>query len=630
MIDYNKLIASVAALKAYYDVRHATYIEIYLDFIIAILPYQDKRYPISATEIQKMLNDWYGFTVPIAVINSILKIAVNKKLITYSTGVYHIDSSKLPKIKLLDIRNSYQLRLIEVIKQIIEFSEANFNIEIDESEAQEAFLQVIDNNLLNILNVTMSVETTTEEHDPLTNKVKAIVALFIKKQLSSIDDTVKSFVLEVAKGLMLYTALSYSEELPDTEQCFGISAYLDSMIIIRALGYSFEEQCISPKEFIEIATENGVHLICFTHTLEEIKYILTKSQEVISRKGYYQSEKYYEVTEYFKYIGATPSDILLKIGRLEKDVRDLGIAVVDKPEFDEKYSFDESKLERELERSPGYANHAALLRDIDSYRSIYILRKGRISENLKNTKFIFITTNNMLIYTCAMYFREEYEVGRVSLGMTLNNLVTILWLRNPKNQNRIPDAVTISNIMAAMRPDNELLQAFIKEIEKLLKEEKLDFDSYIFLRYDPDALAVMNVIHSSEEVYTEGTHAEILRIMHSMQQASANKEAEKTASDKIQRRIDENSEAEAGKISNKIVDSLVIAGLLISCYCGTTTILPEVLPLNLNVRVGLTILFVILTICLWFITVIRKAVYQYFKNGYKNRIATKLKKQLLD
>jgi len=180
------------------------------------------------------------------------------------------------------------------------------------------------------------------------------------------------------------------------------------------------------------------------------------------------------------------------INSVDKTLDEYSIKRIDTtpdPHIYSHYQIGEEKLQRFIIETYGISDieiqemDYTIQKDVQSIFSVYKLRKGRRPQNIKQAKYIFITTNSSLAYANKNFEKEEYGQGFYIPACVTDTFVgTLIWLKNPHKAVEINERKIIAEIYAALQPSEALLKRYLTEVEKLRNDKKISEDDYILLR----------------------------------------------------------------------------------------------------------------------------------------------------
>ncbi len=232
---------------------------------------------------------------------------------------------------------------------LIEFSKSRFNVSWSEDEAESALEHYLQNNELVLITATtngtqLPTKFNKERH-------QFIVGSFIQ-ELQNSNPTGLDYLATVAKGNMLANALF----LPDTSKAFrrfqDTALYFDTAFLLFALGYTAPGRSQPCLELLNLLSDTGAQLRCFTHTLGELHRILATCAHLMEQG--HTEEPYgpmIETIEYFEARGLSSSYVEMIAERLQNDLLGLHIEVVDTPPYDNhNYVIGEAEITKVLSK----------------------------------------------------------------------------------------------------------------------------------------------------------------------------------------------------------------------------------------------------------------------------------------
>ena len=128
--------------------------------------------------------------------------------------------------------------------------------------------------------------------------------------------------------------------------------------------------------------------------------------------------------------GTTKSDLLFLAAMVEEKLSEAGIVLEDTPRYNEPFQIDEAVFEQVLENEVKYYfNPRAKDYDINSVRSIYVIREDEAASSLEEARAVFVTSN-IRFARAAWEYGQSYESSRdVSSVITDFSLANITWLK---------------------------------------------------------------------------------------------------------------------------------------------------------------------------------------------------------
>ena len=308
--------------------------------------------------------------------------------------------------------------------------------------------------------------------------------------------------------------------------------FFDTSFLIYALGYSGSELQAPCTELLDLLYKNGAQLFCFRHTLDEIIGILSACAAKLSN---HDESPFGRSIHYFMSKGYTTSDILLLISQLQRNIEELRIRIIEKPDYaNHQYVIDEKKLSFLLRQKIAYKREEALLKDVDSISAIYRIRKGNTSFYYEDSDGLFVTTNNTLASVSNEFYFSENNQTTIPPCITDYQLTNIIWLKTPTQAPNLPVKRVIADSYASIQPDDNFMSLWFKQIDDLKDKGAISSDDYYFLRYSEEAIqSLMEVSFGDPEAITEGTIPEIIERAKKLIQDEAIKERDEEKSRRV-------------------------------------------------------------------------------------------------
>ena len=187
------------------------------------------------------------------------------------------------------------------------------------------------------------------------------------------------------------------------------------------------------------------------------------------------------------------------LGQLDESLGQLGIGTRTTPAYIERYQIDENVFEAVLEDEVSYYNKRAKEFDINSVRSVYVLRRSTRAWSIEKCKAILVTSNSGFA-DAAWRFGQEHEPSQgVSSVIADFSLANVSWLKCPVGAPEIPLVEVMAFSYAALQPSNRLLERYLTEIEKLEADGHITARDHAFLRSSPHAYSAMVSLTQGDE-----------------------------------------------------------------------------------------------------------------------------------
>ena len=495
-------LTSLAMLKVNADAKESRdYIDYLKPFAVHVL-IEHKPFPVSREQLQDLFLREFGLKVPVRGCELILKRLAKSGNLERSHGTYSLKKD-LPASDINERKVEAIRRGNSVVTHLAEFAKTEYNIKYDDSEATNAFLSFISVFAIECLSIYAN-GTALPDVKNRNSKDIHLVAAFIKisesKNLALFED-----IVLLVKGNMLANAL-LCEDLESQQRKFkDVTFYLDTPILLDIIGMHGKQELSAAMELLLSVTKLSGLFATFEHIIEETENVLEYCENNVENPRATN-----RVLTHIREEGLKGSDIALVRNNLQKQLNEFRINIERTPKYEAPYQIDESSFQEVLEASSKYPNPNARNTDINSVRSIYVLRRNRRPRRLEEAKAVLVTPNWRFAkesYKFGLQYEESKEVSPVITEFSLGN---IAWLKSPLETEKLPKLELMASCYAIMEPNREFWSKFLVEAEKLKKAGKLSSDDHAFLRSDhrvPNEL--MELTLGSEDELTEGTISEI-------------------------------------------------------------------------------------------------------------------------
>ncbi len=276
---------------------------------------------------------------------------------------------------------------------------------------------------------------------------------------------------------------------------------------MQGLGLEGKPKKRAFEELIALVRNLGGTIETFSHSREELDRVLKGAANHVdspSGRGAIIMEA--------RRNGTTKSDLLLLAGRVDDMISDAGIEVKNTPSYIETFQIDEKAFGKVLEDEVPYFNPRAKEDDINSVRSIYVLRGNTVPSSVEKCKAVLVSSNSGFA-RAAYEYGQQHEVSReVSSVITDFGLANMAWLKAPMGAPSVPMTELLAYSYAALQPSKMLLDKYLTEIDKLQKQGKISERDHQLLRSSTSAQEeLVRLTLGDEAAFTEETVTETLR-----------------------------------------------------------------------------------------------------------------------
>ena len=267
--------------------------------------------------------------------------------------------------------------------------------------------------------------------------------------ISDTDPSRFDSFMVLVQGHMLANALLCPDLNPD--QLFNdVTFYLDTPLIIQLLGLEGSRKRDAVQELIRLLAELGGEIAMFSHCREELERVIRGAADGIASTTRGRGAIVLEARRR----GTTRSDLFILLGQLNEKLAQLGTRTKPTPTYIDRYQIDENVLEEVLDDEVSYYNERAKEFDINSVRSVYVLRRSTRAWSIERCKAILVTSNSGFA-DAAWRFGQEHEPSQgVSSVIADFSLANVSWLKCPVGAPKLPVMEVIAFSYAALQPSN--------------------------------------------------------------------------------------------------------------------------------------------------------------------------------
>lgn len=468
-------LTSLAMLKVDLDNQHRTYVDYISPFIVDILN-EDKPEIISDSNVADKLRSRFGLQVPTRGVQQILRRMQKKGYLALENGIFVVTSS-VPTSTLSRSKIEAERHIESVVLGVIKEAAVHHQEWSPEvaTQAITAFLGRFTVDCLRTYVFNTALPTIPEKN----SANLYIVSKFVTKAQERRDFAFESFIVLV-KGLMYSNAL-LCPDLESLEKKFqDLTFYLDTPLLLNLLGLQGKDAKRSAEELIELLKKLRGSLAVFSHTITETQQVIGAAASNLNNP-----RANGKVIEEARRNGFQLSDLIIARDTVDERMRKIGISVKRTPDYVSDYQIDETEFQQALSEEVYYKGESALLNDINSVRSIYVLRQGRQPVRLEDAGVVFVTTNQTFAKAAFHAGRNHNSTREISSVITAYSLANIAWLKSPLEAPTLPLSETMALCYAALEPSPDLFKKYVQEMEKLRDSGQISTRDHEILRLSP-------------------------------------------------------------------------------------------------------------------------------------------------
>lgn len=494
-------LSSLAMLKVNVD-QGRDYLDYLRPFILQVL-FDHKPTPVTDANVRDHIRNDFGIELPERTVQIVLKRLSREYQLKREHGVYRI-TDDLTNPGIATEKEVADRHIRAVVAGLKEFSKDTTRpISCDDEAVQAicAFLAEFNIPCLRAYLLGTAIPTIGK-HD---NALVVLVSKYVLSIQAINSEEFKSFLM-VVKGHMLANALL----CPDLQQApktyKGVKFFLDTPLLVRRLGLEGQAKQDAVETLIELLRKLGAKVATFSHSRDELERVIRGASDYINSPNG-RGAIVMEARE----AGTTKSDLLVIAGQVDNKLATANIEVIGTPNYIKDFQIDETVFENVLKDEVSYHNQLAKQDDINSIRSIYVLRSGATPRSLEHSKAVLVTNNSGFAKAAFEYGKKHEESREVSSVITDFSLANMAWLKAPLGAPELPMKEVIAFSYAALQPTKELLDKYLGEIEKLEKQKNISERDHQLLRSSHLAQReLVNLTLGEEDALSEQTVSETL------------------------------------------------------------------------------------------------------------------------
>lgn len=295
-------------------------------------------------------------------------------------------------------------------------------------------------------------------------------------------DLERTFLEEIIQGMMIYQGVyQMGDYLQNKSQKFKDTIfYLDTKVILRLLGYSWDEHVIATRELVDlIQKEYGGQIGVFQQTLKEVKKALDNAPEYIESKANISD---LEIGVWLELHPEEKRALSILSYSVENELEQKYNVLIFKDKIDwndrkiQRFGINEEEIINYILNKHTWKKKSVSF-DVEVLHYINILREGdyTVPYGGKNKRPIFVTSNADLVYSFKNYVKSKADdqdrIWNPSHLPLISDFMLLfrLWTPFAKKNSDLP-AITLSRYAyVAQNPNTvffEKLRAVANEYKK--------------------------------------------------------------------------------------------------------------------------------------------------------------------
>ena len=496
-------LTSLAILKVNLD-EGRDYFDYLRPFVMHVL-LDDTTEVVTSPSVNRNIRERFGLVMPNQIVEIVLKRLTSDRFLRKQHGVYRVNS--IPDPQLEPKRLEAERHINAVVSGLREYSENTNRPIYNDDDAISAICTFLGE--FDVACLRAYLRGTAIPRPERTHRTDIImVSNYVRTIQDKMPERFDSFLI-LLQGNMLANALLCPELKYAPKTYDNVTFYFDTPVLVRVLGCDGSERMDAARELLALLVRLGGRLSLFRHSLEELRNVLRGAAHHLSRPDGRST-----IIREARANGLSRSDLLLLAEKVEEKLSEAGIHVEDTPRHIMDYQIDESAFGNVLQDQISYYNPHAIDYDINSVRCIYVIRAGQTPRTVEESRAIFITSNSAFAYAASQYGRQNEHREEISSVITDFSLANMAWLKAPMDSPTIPRTQLLAFSYAAVEPSTELLEKFMKEIEKLNASGDITERDLMLLRSSPSVPEeLMRLTLGEDAALTANTAMQTLEIV---------------------------------------------------------------------------------------------------------------------
>ncbi len=507
-------LVTLAFLKAQLDGGSGP-LDVFMPLLAEIINRSDTKY-FGVLDVQVELHNAHGLLMPQETIYTLLKSATEGGFLLREGGRFFKTNLEMHSDAELEIQKQEAAKAQKRLAGALRQHAMDFSLSIDSDKSALSLLlrYLQSSQVALLLGLPVDYTTTTKT---VSDHEYEVTSHFISSLVNN-DISFREIFQKLLQGFALYNAAFRPYSL-DNSITVPLYAYLDTPIVLRALGYEGEAQEKLALESIQFLTSIGISCRVFDKSIYELKGLLQMYQlrigTISGREGLRQTN----MTRYFLQNHFSPGDLRQQIALVEHNITRVGLQIQTTAIWQYGYNYDTRPLARRLSSpSDNNNNEPRVSHDIDCISAICALRKQIRPHRVEDSQYIFVTTSPMVISNVRRWWNEDEMRTDIPPIIHIAELINIAWLREPRTKSELHIQNLIALCETALRPSQKTWERFISHLRKLHKDNSLtrdEVDLIISSTLTQQCLQQIEISHGLSDDLDAATMDEVVdRVRH--------------------------------------------------------------------------------------------------------------------
>ena len=463
-------LATLALLKANFDEGH-DHIGMFQPFLIDAVSSLRKD-DFQVDEIKHALLYRHGLDVPSHTLRTLLSRICRKGLVRRKYGRYFRDPN-FPESKIPEEKARIEAEHAYLTAELCKFLDEHHQSVETEDDALALLLGFLERNHVGMVLDANSQDQSDSWDAPTHGKTRYVVR-FVKDVIPS-NDHLTAILQRMLEGYILQNALVLKDIGSAKRKFKDLKVYLDTRIVLEALGYHGEAARVATTEMIAMLKRTGAQVAVFEATIKEIKSVLYFYQHRLGTTEVRDSLNPTPLSRFLLTERYTPADVAQTIALLDQSVQQAGLSIHPMPTRNPHYTLDEEDLATRLARTDAPKDEPRVWHDVDCVAAVLTLRGSTIPHDINNSKAIFVSATGLVIKNVTDWFRRQIDKDHLegkaeSLVPPVVHHIAIsnaAWLKLPASGRKLKLHELIALCSAALQPTRKTWHQFKRHLHKL-------------------------------------------------------------------------------------------------------------------------------------------------------------------
>lgn len=467
-------LTSLALIKLRRDDKEGDAYSVFEPLVIDLL---SKARPPEITDdnVARQFLSYYGLHIPVQSMQHILRRLAKQGYLAREHGMYRVTEKAMPVALLDQDRKEAEENTALIVSEFISFCQKEFDRKISEETAVKAILAFLDKFSVDCLRAYVFHSSLPKPRDQGI-KHEYAVGRFIFSAQEGKSDLFKRIIFLVQCQMCANAVLC--PDLQSLDRKFGrVSFYLDAPLLLNLIGLHGRPAQQSTEQLLELVRNLEGRLFIFEHSIMEAQTIISNTKPRLH--DYSVSNRVLRACRDDQF---QLTDIELAEESIDRRLQELSVEIARTPEYVKEHQVSEVDLEAFIRERVTHATDRATIIDINSIRSIFVLRAGIVPLRLEDAGHVFVTDNSALARAAWEYSKEHNSFREVSPVIADYSLANIAWLKAPMKAPDLPTIETLALCYAAVSPQANFAAKLLGTIDQLRSKGHIDAAAHAAIR----------------------------------------------------------------------------------------------------------------------------------------------------